>query len=244
MNLKLLKVSALHHQIANILRKWIQRGKFKPGDQLMSEESLAKYFEVSRATIREALKALEHENYVTTKQGSGTFISKNAVFVNNAINQLRSTTEMMDTAGLELTNKTIALKIELADETVQECLELTDRDYVVQMERIRLIQNESVIYSRDIFPKNVVLDVSKLNHFEGSLFAFFEKNCNVQIKYAEATVSAVEKIKWPVELPNRNTPALLFEQTHYDQHDTPILYSIDYYQSDRFKFHVFRRRDI
>lgn len=242
--MKLLKASALHRQITNILKKQIQRGEFKPGDRLMSEESLAKYFEVSRATIREALKILEQENYVITKHGSGTFISESAVFVSNAINQLRSTTEMADTAGLKLTSKTIALEVEFPDKVIQEYLGLTGHGYVVRMERIRLFQNEPVIYSRDIFPRDIVPDMSSLNQFEGSLFVFLEKNCNVQIKSAEATVSAVAKIEWPVEISAKDIPALLFEQLHYDQSGNPVLYSVDYYRSDRFKFHVFRKRGI
>jgi len=242
--LKLLKASALHRQIANILKKQIQREEFKPGDRLMSEESLARYFEVSRATIREALKILEQENYVIAKHGSGTFISENAVFVSNTINQLRSTTEMADTAGLQLTSKTIALEVEFADKVIQKYLGLTDHGYVVRMERIRLFQNEPVIYSRDIFPRDIVPDMSSLNQFEGSLFIFLEKNCNVQIKSSEATVSAVAKIEWPVEISTKDIPALLFEQLHYDQSGNPVLYSVDYYRSDQFKFHVFRKRGI
>jgi len=242
--LKLLKANALHRQIANILKKQIQRGEFKPGDRLMSEESLAKYFGVSRATIREALKILEQENYIIAKHGSGTFISENAGFISNAINQLRSTTEMTDAAGLQLTSKIIALEVEPADKVTQECLGLTEHDYVVRMERIRLIQNEPVIYSRDIFPRDIVPDISSLTHFKGSLFVFFEKHCNIHIKCAEATVSAVAEIKWPVEMAVKRIPALLFEQTHYDQNGNPVLYSVDYYRSDRFKFHVFRKRGI
>ena len=242
--MKLLKVSALHRQIANVLKRQIERGEFKPGDRLMSEESLAKYFEVSRATIREALKILEQENYVIAKHGSGTFISESAVFVSNAINQLRSTTEMADTAGLKLTSKTIVLEVEFAGKVIQEYLGLPNHGYVVRMERVRLLQNEPVIYSRDIFPRDIVPDMSSLNQFEGSLFVFLEKNCNVQIKSAEATVSAVAKIEWPVEISAKDIPALLFEQLHYDQSGNSVLYSVDYYRSDRFKFHVFRKRGI
>lgn len=242
--MKLLKARALHRQIANILKKQIQKGEFKPGDRLMSEESLAKYFEVSRATIREALKILEQENYIITKHGSGTFISENAIFISNAINQLRSTTEMAEAADLRLKNKIIALEIELADRVTQECLGLSERDYVVRMERIRLIENEPVIYSRDIFPRDIVPDLSELNNFKGSLFVFFEKHCNVHINCAEATVSAVAEVKWPIAINVKNVPALLFEQTHYDQTGNPVLYSVDYYRSDRFKFHVFRKRGV
>jgi len=242
--MKVLKVNALYRQIANVLKTQIERGELKPGDRLMSEESLAKYFEVSRATIREALKILEQENYVIPKHGSGTFIGESAVFVSNAINQLRSTTEMADTAGLKLTTKTIALKVQLADKVIQEYLGLTDHDYVVRMERIRLFENEPVIYSRDIFPRDIVPGMSSLNQFEGSLLIFLEKNCSVQIKSAEATVSAVTKIEWPVEISTKDIPALLFEQLHYDQSGNPVLYSVDYYRSDRFKFHVFRKRSI
>ena len=52
----------------------IQEG-MKPGDRLPTEKELAALFNVSRSTLREAMKFLRAENVVVIRQGSGTFVS-------------------------------------------------------------------------------------------------------------------------------------------------------------------------
>lgn len=52
----------------------IQR-QMKPGDRLPTENELAELFNVSRSTLREAMKFLRAENVVVIRQGSGTFVS-------------------------------------------------------------------------------------------------------------------------------------------------------------------------
>lgn len=58
----------------------IKNNNMKPGDKLKNEYELAKLLEVSRTTIREAIKGLVSRNILTVKQGAGTFISsKNGI---------------------------------------------------------------------------------------------------------------------------------------------------------------------
>jgi len=53
--------------------------KFKEGDKLPSEVELAKFFGVSRATLREAMRILEEEGYVIRKHGIGTFVASRPI---------------------------------------------------------------------------------------------------------------------------------------------------------------------
>ncbi len=49
----------------------------KPGDKMPNEYELAEQLNVSRSTIREAIKALVSRNILEIRRGSGTFISEN-----------------------------------------------------------------------------------------------------------------------------------------------------------------------
>lgn len=227
-----------------MIKSEIQDGKFKPGQRLLPEDSMAKDFHVSRATIRAALKILENEHYLISKHGSGTFVSENAIFINNAINQLRSTSEMAKASNLEIMNKTISLSIAYSDEVMRDTFNLNETEQIVKLERIGYVEKEPILYSIDIFPLRIAPEMASITSFKGSLLAYMEDKCNIRIKCANATVSAVESIPWPVKTVKRTIPALYFEQMHYDQQDKPVLYSIDYYRSNYFKFHIFRRRDI
>ncbi|HLR65599.1 GntR family transcriptional regulator [Virgibacillus alimentarius] len=64
----------LSHIIAEELRQRIWRKKIEFGDRLL-ESDLAEDFDVSRSTIREALKILEHESLVINKARKGTYVT-------------------------------------------------------------------------------------------------------------------------------------------------------------------------
>jgi GntR family transcriptional regulator len=64
----------LYHQVAGVLRQRIEDGIYPVGGKLLSEDELATEFEVSRATIRQAVGELVIEGLVVRRQGRGTFV--------------------------------------------------------------------------------------------------------------------------------------------------------------------------
>lgn len=63
-----------YEQIAERLAADIRSGLLAPGERLPSERDLARSLEVSRASVREALAALQLQNVVETRPGAGTFV--------------------------------------------------------------------------------------------------------------------------------------------------------------------------
>lgn len=61
--------------VAKQIKEMIVSQHFKPGDRLPSEMELASLANVSRSTVREAMKYLKAENVIVIKQGQGTFVS-------------------------------------------------------------------------------------------------------------------------------------------------------------------------
>lgn len=64
----------LYTVIANEIRRWIEEGQIRPGDRLPPLAELAKHFECSRATVREALSALRGQGLVEFRHGDGTYV--------------------------------------------------------------------------------------------------------------------------------------------------------------------------
>ncbi len=56
----------------------LEKGELHPGDQLPPERALAEQFQVSRASVREALRSLELLGIVETHAGGGTFVRRTA----------------------------------------------------------------------------------------------------------------------------------------------------------------------
>lgn len=66
-------------KLSDVIEQEIERlileGTLSPGQQLLPERELAKQFDVSRPSIREAIQRLEAKRLLTRKQGGGTFVS-------------------------------------------------------------------------------------------------------------------------------------------------------------------------
>src|SRR5436190_6279567 len=67
-----------YEQIAERLADDIRSGLLAPGERLPSERELARAMEVSRASVREALAALQLQGVVETRPGAGTFVTADA----------------------------------------------------------------------------------------------------------------------------------------------------------------------
>ena len=74
MPLQTVEPQRLYRQIAGQLRTLISRGEFAVGARLPAERDLAKQLGVSRPSVREALIALEVEDWVEVRSGSGVYV--------------------------------------------------------------------------------------------------------------------------------------------------------------------------
>jgi DNA-binding FadR family transcriptional regulator len=66
---KSLKKPPLSQEVERQLRESIIEGVFKPGEKLPSERELVEQFQVSRVTVREALKNLERSGLIESRRG-------------------------------------------------------------------------------------------------------------------------------------------------------------------------------
>jgi GntR family transcriptional repressor for pyruvate dehydrogenase complex len=69
------KQAKLSDVIMAQIETMIIEGSLLPGQKLPAERELAKQFDVSRPSLREAIQKLEAKNLVTRRQGGGTFIN-------------------------------------------------------------------------------------------------------------------------------------------------------------------------
>jgi GntR family transcriptional repressor for pyruvate dehydrogenase complex len=72
--LKPIKTKKIYAEIVDQIKQLILDGHIKPGDKLPSERHLVESFRVSRASIREALSALEMMGLLEVRTGEGAYI--------------------------------------------------------------------------------------------------------------------------------------------------------------------------
>jgi DNA-binding FadR family transcriptional regulator len=67
-----------YERIAERLAADIRAGRLAPGERLPSERELARRLEVGRASVREAIAALQVQGVIETRPGSGSFVAADA----------------------------------------------------------------------------------------------------------------------------------------------------------------------
>lgn len=72
------KTQRIYMHVADQIKDLIRKGVFPEGSQLPPERELAEQLEVSRASLREALSALQILGLVESRPGQGTFICAGA----------------------------------------------------------------------------------------------------------------------------------------------------------------------
>ncbi len=72
--LKAVRKRRAYEDIVDQIRKLIEKGRLRQGDQLPVEKELSETFKVSRLTVREAILSLETMNLVDRRQGNGTYV--------------------------------------------------------------------------------------------------------------------------------------------------------------------------
>jgi GntR family transcriptional regulator len=65
----------LYHQLKQVLLQRIEEGVWKPGELIPGEQELQDTFNLSRTTVRQALRELELDGKVIRYRGRGTFVN-------------------------------------------------------------------------------------------------------------------------------------------------------------------------
>ncbi len=78
MALSVVTRQGVHEGIVSQLRQLVTGGQFKPGDRLPSEREVSEKLRVSRASVREAIRALESLGLVEIRIGAGTYVASPA----------------------------------------------------------------------------------------------------------------------------------------------------------------------
>jgi GntR family transcriptional regulator len=232
----------LSFRIRDELAARIASGLLAPGSKLPAEPELAEELGVSRATLREALRSLEEDGFVTRTRGAGTYATRRPRLRNN-LDVNFGVTEAIRAAGMRAGTMQISVHSEGASEQIAADLDLVVGDPVVILERVRTADGRPVVFSRDIVSTSRVTanDVASMP-VDGSLYEVLEgvghtvANGIVTITPTESDRVLAKLLKGKV-----GVPLLFLRQIDFDQSGDPVLLSEEHHLAEAFEFTVVRR---
>ncbi|WP_353892031.1 GntR family transcriptional regulator [Proteinivorax hydrogeniformans] len=234
----------LYLLVKDRLLEMIKKGTYPLDSKLPSEFELSKLFGVSRPTLREALRVLEEEGVLIRKHGIGTFVNSPKSTIKSGIEKLNSVTYDIESLNYRAGTKLIKFNYATPSEIVKEKLGLSNGEKVVQIKRIRTADGEPVVYCVDSIKASASFDLEDFKSLENSLLDLLKQKYSINISYAITEIVPVIADELLGEYLGKinKDPILLLEQVHYTKENSPVLYSENYFKSDRFKFQVIRKR--
>ena len=210
------------------------------GDKLPNEDDLAARFDVSRATIREAVRGLVDSGYLSRVHGSGTFVT-GIPRGEHALETSLSYTKMITAAGAEPGIKILGVKVVEPEEAVANRLSMQIEAEVLRVERVRTADGRPVVYSVDQIPWELISDTD-IHAIDPSLHTVLA-NHGYEVRSATARLAPVvasARLARMLDVP-RGTPLQHFDQTDFDGSGRAVMVSWEWHTSDVFELRVNRR---
>ncbi|PWF99849.1 GntR family transcriptional regulator [Levilactobacillus bambusae] len=165
----------VYRQVMHDLKQRIYQNQF-PNKKLPDERSLSEEYQVSRSSIKRALNVLANQGIIFKKRGSGTFINplylKNqSIFKYEGSNL--GVTDSMKSAGATPGIKLLAFNVVSATPDLQQELFLDAGDFVYEIKRLRLFDDQPFMIETGYIPIKIVPDLTA-QIVSGSIFNYLE----------------------------------------------------------------------
>ena len=223
------------------LRRAIIGGEFPAGSKLPNEEALCTRFNVSRITLREAVRGLIEDGYVVRRQGAGTFVTSGPA-LRNSLDTNFSYTEYLESSGIKVSKKVLDAQRVSGDDEVAAELDLGDDDSFVVIRRVRIAGKRPAIYSIDSLPADIVDAKRDLKAFSGSIYKLLSARGH-DVDHARTIITpvlATSEIGKILDAP-AGTPLQHLKQVDFDSAGRPVMRSLEWHVPSVIELRVYRR---
>ncbi len=226
-------------QVKDVLCRRIERGEWKPGEQLPSEAELCRLFDVSRIVIRQALREMMYEGLVTRRKGKGTFVAQPKI-VEGLVQNLTGFHQDMVSRGHRLVTQVLKQAAIPASAKVAGYLQIEPDAPVVQLDRLRFVNGEPMVYVSTYLPAGLVPGLEQEDFSQRSLYEFLEKRLGLVIVRGQRTIGAVAANDVEASLlgVDKGAPLVMLDSVSYLADGTPIEYYHALHRGDRSTFVV------
>jgi GntR family transcriptional regulator len=225
----------LYHQLKDVLLRGIQAGRWKLDDRLPPEDELAVQFEVSRITVRQALRELSNLGYIRREQGRGTFVRQPPV--QQGPRELTSFTEDMRRRGAAARSRVLEHRAIPASDDLAVRLSIAEGEPVFRLRRLRLADGKPMGLQTSHVPLAFVPGIERIDFANASLYETLDTRYDLvpvratETQLAVAVGSGEEAALLKVA---PGSPALAAERVTYLPDGRPLEFVYSVMRGDRY----------
>jgi GntR family transcriptional regulator len=231
----------VYYQIKQTIKNWIVSKEFTPGDKIPSENQLAKQFNVSRLTVRQAIAQLIQEGFLVSKRGQGSFVTYNEDLINSF--SLEFTGFMDDLFYQTQKTKTSSVDIKRteAPKFLRDKLKLAKNcEEIILIKRVRLREKKSFAYTVNYLPVEIGEKISEEELYKKPMLQIMVEDLGIEFTEAFQTIQASfadQEVAEQLGIAS-GSPVLFVERIMYGKRLRPIELVQSSYPGDLYKYIV------
>lgn len=163
-------------QLLAVLRRRIANGDY--AEAFPTDAQLAGEFDLSRHTVREAVRRLQDDGLVDRRRGVGTFVS--APLIEQSTGAIYSLFRSIEEQGREQRSDLLDLST-TTDSAVATRLELPDAAPLVRVERLRRVDGEPLAHDTSWLPLHIAQPLLDVDFGRTGLYDELARTCGIEV---------------------------------------------------------------
>jgi len=234
MRLNVVDKKPFYAQIKDDIKEKIENGYWKEGELIPTEMDLAKFYGVSRVTMRKAISYLVKEHYLLRVAGFGTTVLRNKPNLQN-FTLIQSFTNEMKEMGLP--SKTLFAEVKKIEANTQlaDIFNIHVGDTLINLRRTR--GSEKPILFSDTYLLPFIDIPNDQSILKGSLYEYLATQKIFFTKFDEyvSAVTLTEELANILEI-EEDTPILKRKRFAYNEESELIEYTETFYNGTLYEY--------
>lgn len=230
----------LYYQLKQMILREINGGNLKVGQNIPTEMQLTEHFQISRSTVRQAIKELVSEGYLKREASNGTTVTNPALNTDSFIRSFEPFYQRV--RRLNKTPHTELLQLEVIDPDpeIRKKMELAPDDKVISMFRRRLADDTPMLLIQNYMPYSLCAFILGEDFTSKSLYELMMSHSETRIANTHSVVSAQLQTETDQKLLNLepDVPMLCFHNISHRNDGVILDYAFSRYRGDLNKFEL------
>lgn len=211
--------------------------------RLPSEPELARRLGVSRATLREAMRAFEGQGLIRRRQGVGTFVVARVPVIDTGLEILESIETLAQRIGLPVKVGELKVAQAMADAEDATALNIPVGSLLTRVSRVIYTDARPIAFLVDVLPADLLPASDLPSGFTGSVLDLLLRRGNPKLAQSRTEIRAIgatSDVARALQI-QRDDVLLHFEAQLYCEDGRVADHSFSYFLPGYFRFHVVRK---